>query len=119
MFDFLRKPGMRRPSRAILRAIEAESSSPATDVSALSVLTTRGSYAGRKVTYFRAFDPSSAAAHAADVFTDYTYDDLGAHPELVLREGFLEQDDTVVFSGPHPRAVEPRRREQADRAAHP
>src|SRR5215218_6061347 len=105
MFDFLRKPGARHPAQAIRRALESEPVRPGTEVAALGIVTKRGSYAGRKVTFFRVFDPSSAAAHAPDVFNDYSYDDLGAHPELVLREGFLERDDSVVFSGPHPRAV--------------
>lgn len=118
MFNFLRKPAMRRPSAAILRALEAESLPPGTDLAALGVVTSSGRYAGRKVTYFRVFDPTGAAARAADVFASYSYDDLGAHPDLVLREGFLERDGAVVvYTRQHPRAAAPRR-EEADRAAH-
>ena len=119
MFDFLRKPGLRRPTQAILRALAAESPPPAADVSALSVVTARGSYAGRKVTYFRVFDPSSAAAHAPDVVTDFSYEGLDARADLVLRSGFLEGDGSVVlYTRPHATVTASPGRAGADRAAH-
>lgn len=120
MFDFLRKPGLRRPSVAMRRALEAESLPTNIDVAALGVLTARGSYAGRKVTYFRIVDPNSAAAHVADVFPDLSYEGLDAHPDLVLRAGFLEQSGTVVvvYRRPRPESRATPGRAAADRAAH-
>ena len=119
MFDFLHRSGMRRPSAAIRRALEADGLPPGTDVAALGVVTARGTYANRKVTFIRIFDPARTAAQAVDVFTDFTYQDLNAHLELVLRAGFVEQDGTVVLysRSPAPDAPVPAR-ERADRAAH-
>ena len=119
MFDFLHGPGMRRPSGAIRRALEADGLPPGTEIGTLGVVESPGTYAGREVTYFRVFDPQRAADRAVDVFTTYTYQDLNAHLDLVLRAGFIEHDGTVVvFSGsPAPDAAL-RPRERADRAAH-
>ena len=49
-------------------------------------------YSGRKVTQVRIFDPSKAEAHGVAVGA---YDDLDAHPDLVLWAGRVEQDGTV------------------------
>ena len=119
MFGFLRKSGLRRPSAAIVRALEADGLPPGTDVSELGVVTSRGKYAGRMVRFFRVFDPRRAAAQAVDVSTDHTYQDLDAHPDLVLWAGFVEQNGTVVIYSRSPAldAVVPSR-ERADRAAH-
>lgn len=119
MFDFLRKSGMRSPSAALRRALEADNLPPGTDISGLGVVESPGTYAGRKVSYFRVFDPQRAADRTVDVFSANTYQDLNAHLDLVLRAGFIERDGTVViFSrSPAPVAAVPRR-EPADRAAH-
>lgn len=119
MFDFLRSSGMRSLSPAIRHALDAEALPPGTDVSALGVVESRGTYSGRKVTHIRVFDPKRAAARAVDVFTKFTYQDLNAHLDLVLRAGFVEQDGTVVIYSRSPTldaAVPPR--EATDRAAH-
>ena len=119
MFDFLRKPGLRRPSAAIVRALEADGLPPGTDVSELGVVGSCGWYADRKVTFFRVFDPRRAAAQAVDVFTDYTYQDLNAHLDLVLWAGFIEQNGTAVIYSRSPALDAPvPARERADRAAH-
>ena len=119
MFGFLHRSGMRNPSAAILRAIEGESLPPETVVSALGVVQSSGTYSGRKVTYFRVFDPKRAAARAVDVFSTYTYEDLNANLDLVLRAGFIEKDGTIVIHSPPPTLEAPvPRREPADRAAH-
>src|SRR5688572_1114603 len=101
MFDFLRRSSLRGPSAAMCRALEASEFPPGTDIAALGVVETSGKYSGRPVTFFRVFDPKRAAARAVDVFTSYTYQDLNAHLDLVLRAGFIERDGTVVrFSQP-------------------
>lgn len=119
MFDFLHRSGMRTASDGILRSLETAGLPAETDLSALGVVESHGRYAGRKVTYWRAFDPKRAVGQAVDVFTGYTYQDLNAHPDLVLREGFAEQDGTVVLYSRSPAldAAVPLR-EPADRAAH-
>ena len=120
MFDFLRKPGLRRPSAAIVRALEADGLPPGTDVAALGLAESPGTYADRRVTFFRIFDPQRAAARAVNVLTSYTYQDLNSHLDLVLRAGFVERDGTVVLyaRSPAPDAAV-RSRQRADRAAHP
>ena len=122
MFDFLHflgKSGLRRPSVAIRRALEADGLPPGTDLSSLGTVASRGNYSGREVTFFRLFDPKRAAGRAVDVFTDYAYQDLNAHLDLVLRAGFIEQDGTVVLFA-RTRAVDaPPARARADRSAHP
>ena len=119
MFDFLHRSGMRSPSAAIRHALQADGLAAGTDVSELGVVTSRGKYAGRRVTFFRVFDPRQAVSQAVDVFTDYAYQDLNAHPDLVLRAGFVEQNGTVVIYSRSPAldAAVPVR-ERADRAAH-
>ena len=119
MFDFLRRSGMQCPSGAVFRALEAQGLPPGTDISALGVVRSLGRFAGRKVTYLRVYDPRRAATRVANVFTKFTYQDLDAHPYLVLRAGFIEQDGTVVTYAQSPAldAAVPLR-EPADRAAH-
>jgi hypothetical protein len=50
MFDFLRRPGMRSPSTAICRALEADGLPP-DSIAALGVVESPCVDAGRKVTY--------------------------------------------------------------------
>src|SRR5215216_168450 len=90
-----------------------------TMVSTLGVVESAGKSSGRKVTYFRVFDPKQAAARSVDVFTKFTYQDLGNHLDLVLRSGFIERDGTIVLYSrtPSPDAAIPAR-QPADRAAH-
>lgn len=97
MFDFLRKPGMRTPSAALRRALEANSLPAGADVAELGVVESRGSYAGRPVTYIRVFDPASAVRRSVDVYSRQAYKDFNAHLDLVLRAGFVEQDGRVVL----------------------
>ncbi len=117
MFGFRRRLDQRSPSAAIFRAIESDGLPPGVDAaSALGVVESRGTYAGRKVTYIRVFDPARATEHGLDV---RAFGDLEAHPDLVLRAGHVEQDGTVVITWRAPAldAATPVR-ERADRAAH-
>jgi hypothetical protein len=117
MFDFLHRPGVRSPSAAICFALEADGIPPA-DIAALSVAESPGVYAGRKVTYFRVFDPQRAADANVDISTKDAYQDLGAHLDLVPREGFIEHDGTVVISAQPPANGAVPYRRLAVRAAH-
>ncbi len=117
MFGFRRKSGVRSPSAAICRALEADGLPPGIGAaSALGVVESRGSYSGRKVTYIRVFDPARAAERAVDV---RAFGDLDGHPELVLRMGHVEKDGTVVITWRPPAAdAATPLRERADRAMH-
>jgi hypothetical protein len=97
MFDFLRNPGMRSPSAALRAALVADSLPAGVDAAALGVVESRGSWAGRSVTYIRVFDPASAARRSVDLFSRHAYKDLNAHLDLLLRAGFVEKDGTVVL----------------------
>ena len=117
MFGFRRRSGQWSPSAAICRALEADGLPPGIDrASALGVVESRGRYSGRKVTYFRVFDPAPATERELDV---RSFEDLEAHPDLVLRAGHIEQDGTVMIKWRAPAldAATPVR-ELADRAAH-
>jgi hypothetical protein len=103
MFDFLRRSGVQRPSDGMRQALEASGLPAETDMATLGVVESRGPYAGRTVTYFRVFDQVRAVTDSADVFSKHlgsghAYRSLDAHPELVLRAGFREQDGTVVIN---------------------
>ncbi len=103
MFDFLRKSSVRSPSAALSQALEADGLPPGTEASALGVVESRGPYAGRKVSHFRVFDRKVAAARAVDLTSRHAYRDIEAHPDLILRAGFTEQDGRIVV---HARARE-------------
>jgi hypothetical protein len=128
MFPFKHRSGLRSPSAPLLRALETAGLPPGTDVSTLGVVESHGKYSGRKVTYFRVFDPARAAGRSADVFSNYTYNDLNAHLDLVLRSGHIEQDGAIVVNQVRPDRDETARasasdavvpsRERADRADH-
>jgi hypothetical protein len=117
MFRFGRKSGVASPSAAILRALKSDGWPPGVDTaSALGVVESRGAYSGRKVTYFRVFDPARVAARGVSV---RAYADLDPHRDLVLRSGHIEKDGTVVIAHREPGADAPTPdRERADRAMH-
>jgi hypothetical protein len=96
MFDFLRTRGVRRPAGAIQHALEADGLPPGTDLAELAIARSPGVYAGRDGSFFRVFDPERAARRAVDVLAAHAYQDLNAHPDLVLRSGFLAPDGAVV-----------------------
>ena len=119
VLKFLRGSGMHYPSAAMLRALEKGGMPSGTMVSTLGVVESAGKSSGRNVTYFRVFDPKQAAARAVDVFTKFTYQDLGNHLDLVLRSGFIERDGTIVlYSQTASPDAEIPLRQPADRAAH-
>ena len=119
MLGFLHRSGMHYPSAAMVRALEAGGMPSGTMVSTLGVAESPGTSSGRKVTYFRVFDPQRAVARSVNVLTRHAYEDLNAHLDLVLRSGFIERDGTIVLYArtPSPDAAVPMR-QPADRAAH-
>ena len=118
MFDFLRRSRPQHPATALRRALERDGLLPAGAAPpAFDVVEARGRYAGRTVRYFRAFDPARAGALG---LTIRSYQDLSAHPGLLLRTGHVEEDGAVIIAGRGPAmdAAIPVR-ERADRTAHP
>jgi hypothetical protein len=107
MFDFMRKYGVRSRTAAVRCALERDGLPPGIDIALeLGVVESRGTYAGRRVTRIRVFDPAHAVERALDV---HAFGDLDAHPDLVLRTGHIEQDGTVVITwrAPSPNAASP------------
>ena len=93
MFGFKRNSAARQPSAALSRAIVASGLPPGCgDPAAFRVVERTEKYSGRKVTQVRIFDPSQTTARGVTVGA---YDDLDAHPDLVLWTGRVEQDGTV------------------------
>jgi hypothetical protein len=94
MFGFLNRSGTSSATAAVQRALSAADLPPGLDPTGFGVLESRGSYAGRKVTYFRVFDPRRIDGQNGKRLR---YQDLEARRELVLQSGYVEEDGTVVF----------------------
>ena len=97
MFGFLNRSGTSSATAAVQRALSAADLPPGLDPSGFGVLESRGSYAGRKVTYFRVFDPRRINGQNGKNGKRLHYEDLEARRELVLQSGYVEEDGTVVF----------------------
>jgi hypothetical protein len=119
MLNFLHRSAKRHPSSDVLQALIAAGLPGGPELSTLGIVHAHGRYAGRKVHYFRVFEPRPVAVGGAQDSAGYTYDELTARPDLVLRAGFIEQDGTVVIYAQErvPSTTVPRR-EPTDRLAH-
>lgn len=95
MFSLFRKSQPHHPTAAIVQAMTSDGLPPGMDAATLSVLQRSGSYSGRKVSYFRVFDPIRVSERSFKV-TDFA--DLDAHPELILGSGHVEQNGAVVLT---------------------
>jgi hypothetical protein len=116
MFNFLRSTSPGRPSLALQQALTKQGLPIGMLVNTLRVLTTRGRYAGRAVSFFRVFDPQGAARGAVAV---HTFNDLTLHPELVMGSGVMEHDGTINLTDRVALASTAiPTRELADRTAH-
>jgi hypothetical protein len=116
MFSFFRKGASPASSLAIQQALVKQGVPFGMSVNRLRVLTRQGNYAGRSVRYFRAFDADQAAQGG---LAPRTFDDLDAHPDLVIGSGHLEREGGVVLTRREPstRAPSPTRA-SADRIGH-
>jgi hypothetical protein len=116
MFNMFRKSQPRRPNAALCQALVSDGLPPGMEASSLSVVERHGSYSGRRVTYFRAFDPIRVAERAVEV---RVYADLDVHPDLVLGSGHVESDGAVVLTKrDRPPVASPLVRTEADRSSH-
>jgi hypothetical protein len=106
---FSERQRLRRPSAAIRRALATSGLRPEVDPAALGVVVTSGTFSDRPVTLFRVFVPERAAARGVDVLSTFSYDELNAHLDLVLRSGYLEPDGQAVIFSPAdaPKAAAP------------
>src|ERR1051325_11400590 len=95
MFSIFRKSQPRRPTAALCRALVSDGLPPGMEASSLSVVERHGSYSGRRVTYFRVFDPIRVAERPVRV---RGYADLDVHPDLVIGSGHVESDRAVVLT---------------------
>jgi hypothetical protein len=87
----------------------------ATEPAGLTVLERMGDYSGRRVNFFRAFDPVCATARAIQV---HAFRDLDAHQDLVLGSGHVEHEGLVMLDGRAVAEGATPDRSPADRAAH-
>jgi hypothetical protein len=95
MLQFFRRSQSSKPTSAIQQAL-VQSGLPADiDPATLSVLQQQGSYSGRRVRYFRVFNPARSAERGITV---QQFSDLDRHPELIVGSGHTEHDGAVVLS---------------------
>lgn len=94
MFRLWRTSQSRRLSHELSNALATDGLPPGLDPATLEVVVQRGSYSGRRVRYFRVFDPVRAAERAVSV---RAFSDLDVHAELIMGFGHIEQDGAVVL----------------------
>jgi len=98
MFGLFRRPAPRPLTDAIRVAMDKDGlTPPVSDPSQLRMVESRGRYSDRKVTYFRVFDPTSAAQRSMNI---QRYQDFDVFPGLVLRSGHVENDGVVILVKP-------------------
>jgi hypothetical protein len=113
MFKFVSRSAAHYPT--IRQALAQAGVPSAADPAGLTVLEKAGSYSGRRVNFFRAFDPARAAARAIQVTV---FRDLDTHQDLVLGSGHVEHEGLVMLDGrPEAEHATPERA-LADRAVH-
>ena len=113
MFKFLNRTA---PRYLTIRETLARAGVPsAADPTVLTVLERMGSYSGRRVTFFRAFDSTSAQARTLQLAA---YRDLDAHQELLLGSGHVEREGLVMLDERVEAEHTTPQRELADRTDH-
>ena len=116
MLRFFGRSQPNHPGRRVTQALGGSGLPADLDPATLSVVQQRGSYSGRRVTYFRVFDPTRTVERSVVI---HQYTDLDACPELVVASGHIEQDGAVVLSRPdRTRAPASTERLGADRSGH-
>ena len=116
MFSLFRKSQPRHLTAAMARALVSDGLPPGTEPSTLSVVLQHGSYSGRRVSYFRVFDPIRVAERGLQM---QSFSNLDAYPDLVLGSGHVESDGAVVLSKrDRSRTTSTVVRSEADRSAH-
>ena len=92
----MRRSSVRRPSKAIRRALEKDGLPPGIEsVSMLRVVQLKGRFTDRKVTHIRVFDPVRVAECTPAV---RSFRDLDASPDMVLRAGHIETNGSIFIT---------------------
>ncbi len=102
MFRLIFNSRPRHPTPTMAAALISDGLPPGMQPATLSVVEQRGTYSGRRVSYFRVFDPIRVTERGLQI---HRFTDLDRHPNLVLGSGHLESDGSVVLSKrgkPHP-----------------
>ena len=116
MFSFFRKGPSPASSLAIEQALVKQGLPFGMSVNRLRVLTRQGNYSGRSVRYFRAYDADQAAQGGLN---PRTFDELDAHPDLIIGSGHVERDGGVALIRREPSTLAPSpTRASADRLGH-
>jgi hypothetical protein len=96
MFGFMRRSAVRRPSKAIRRALERDGLPPGIEsASMLRVVEFKGRFSDRKVTHIRIFDPVRVAERSLIV---QSFRDFDAYPEMVVRAGHIETNGSIFIT---------------------
>jgi hypothetical protein len=104
MFGFFRNTASPKSSLAIQQALVQQGLPIGMSVNGLRVLTRKGNFAGRSVRYFLAFDTDQAAQGGVAV---RTFNDLDAHPDLVVGSGHVERDGAISLTRRQPPRATP------------
>lgn len=117
MFRLILNSRPRRPTPTMAAALISGGLPPGMQPSTLSVVEQKGSYSGRRVSYFRVFDPIRVAERGLEI---RCFTDLDRHPNLIVGSGHVEADGNIVLSrGAKPHPAEAPIRSEANRSAHP
>ena len=117
MFRLISSSGPRPPTPAMAAALIGDGLPPGMQPGTLSVVEQHGTYSGRRVSYFRVFDPIRVSERGLQI---RRFTDLDAHPSLVIGSGHLESDGGIVLSKREKlEAIATPMRSEASRAAHP
>jgi len=92
---FWQRPGVVQVSTKVSSLLAKERGISADGAAKLRMIEDGGRYADRPVTYFRVFDPETAARAKV---TPQRYADIGT--DLVLHAGHVERDGSIVLNAP-------------------
>jgi hypothetical protein len=116
MFRLILNSRPRRPTAAMAAALINDGLPPGMQPSTLSVVEEHGTYSGRRVSYFRIFDPIRVAERELQI---RRFTDLDRYPNLIIGAGHVERDGTIVLSRRgRPHAPETPLRSEPARSAH-
>ena len=93
MLKFWQKPAMMPLSEKMKLHLADERGLGNQAAVSLRMMEQKGRYSGRKVTYFRIFDPATTAAAGIEV---RCYDDLNIR--AILHSGHLESDGQIMMN---------------------
>ncbi len=90
-----RSKGPRELSSDLRDAVVSRLKLDPADLDGLTCIEQRGPFAGRPVVHFRLYDPAALNGSVSNVAR---YDDLGAEPQAVRFEGWVEKGGSMYVS---------------------